>query len=205
MTADIEAVAVKSARANTSIVAINPEYGPASIQGREDGEACLPGLFELFEKMVTEPSDFDAVIIACFDDTGLDALRSRSKVPVIGIGQAAFHAATILGRSFSTITTLPISVPIIEDNIIEYGFSKYSKGVRASQVAVLDVGADTAIKIKAEAHKAIDEDHAEIIVLGCAGMADLAEQLSLELNHPVIDGVAAAVRLSEALVGSQAP
>lgn len=204
MTADIEAVAKNSAQATTTIVAINPKYGPTSIQGKEDGEACLPGLYELFDDMVTESTDFDAVIIACFDDTGLDELKSRSPIPVIGIGQAAFHAAAMLGHSFTTVTTLPVSVPVIEDNIKKYGFAGLSKGVRASQVAVLDVGEGTAHKITAEANRAVIEDQCDVIVLGCAGMADLANQISRQLELPVIDGVALAVRFSEALVGARA-
>ena len=72
MTVEIAVAAKKSALPTTTITAINPEGGPPSIQGREDGEACLPGLFDLFEKHVTASSGYNAVIIACFDDTMLD-------------------------------------------------------------------------------------------------------------------------------------
>lgn len=204
MTRDIEVAANRKARKTTYISAVNPIVGPASIQGREDGEACLPGLFELFDLMVTDTSLYDAVIIACFDDTGVSELKARANIPVIGIGEAAFHAASILGQSFSTVTTLSVSIPVIQENIERYGFSQYSKRVRASEVAVLDVGCETASIIGAEARKAIEEDQCDVVVLGCAGMADLAMQLSIELGHPVVEGVAAAVGLCEALVEARA-
>ena len=86
MTEKIGAAARQVAAAGTEIVARNPTTGPASIQGAEDGEAALPGLFEELDKA----DGFDAIVIACFDDTGLYAARKRTRIPVIGIGEAAF-------------------------------------------------------------------------------------------------------------------
>lgn len=199
MTSDIAVAAKGKALASTIITAVNPDVGPASIQGREDGVSCLPGLFALFDKHVMNASSYDAVIIACFDDTGLAELRQRTRIPVIGIGQAAFHAATLLGRRFSTVTTLSVSIPIIEENISRYGFAKQSMRVRASEVPVLSIGNDSASRIIAEARKAMVEDNCDVIVLGCAGMAEIAETVECELGLPVIDGVTAAVAFCEAL------
>lgn len=204
MTADIAAAARSKALPGTQITAVNPADGPASIQGQEDGQACLPGLFELFDRIVGSSSDFDAVIIACFDDTGLEELKSRSHIPVIGIGEAAFHAAALVGPKFSTVTTLAVSIPIIEGNIARYGFANHSTGVRASNVPVLDIGKQTAHLIETEARKAIAEDGCDAIVLGCAGMADLADDLSQSLGLPVIDGVTMAVAFCEALTRARA-
>lgn len=204
MTAEIAVAARKKAHPSTRITAVNPADGPSSIQGREDGEACLPGLFALFEEMVSAPSQYDAVIIACFDDTGLSQLKVRSPIPVIGIGEAAFHAAMLLGSRFSTVTTLAVSIPVIEENIASYGFGAQSMRVRASDVPVLNIGSQTQHLIAAEARRAIIEDGCDVIVLGCAGMADLADDLSQQLGLPVIDGVTVAVALCEALVKARA-
>lgn len=204
MTAEIEAAANSKVLPTTNITAINPPEGPASIQGREDGQACLPGLYKLFEERITPFSGYDAVVIACFDDTGLYELKARSPIPTIGIGEAAFHAASLLGPTFSTVTTLSVSIPVIEENIERYGFSKQSLRVRASEVPVLNVGTETAHIIAAEARKAIAEDNCDVVVLGCAGMADLAENLSLDLGVPVIDGVTVAVAFCEALLRARA-
>lgn len=203
MTRDIARAARRAASPETLIVALNPEEGPASIQGPEDGEAALPGLFKTFDEAMST-NQFDAVIIACFDDTGIEELKARSPVPVLGIGEAAFHAATLLAPSFSTVTTLSVSVPIIEANIARYGYEAQSKKVRASEVPVLAIGEETAEAIKQEAQAALKEDGCACIVLGCAGMADLARALGEDLGVPVIDGVAAAVLLCETLTRMQA-
>lgn len=202
MTRSIEAAARAVVDGDVEITAVNPESGPAAIQGPQDGEAALPGLFAVFDREIVSSRAHDACIIACFDDTGLAALKARSPVPVIGIGEAAFHAATLLGARFSVVTTLPVSVPVIAENIEAYGFARHCAKVRASGVAVLEIDAapdSSNAAISAEIARAIGEDGPQSIVLGCAGMADLARTMEAEHGLPVIDGVAAAVLLAQAL------
>ncbi|MEP3278469.1 MAG: aspartate/glutamate racemase family protein [Stappiaceae bacterium] len=198
MTAEIGEAARSFALSDTTIVAVNPADGPPSIQGAEDGQACLPGLFATFDEAVGCAS-YDAVIIACFDDTGLEKLKARSDVPVLGIGEAAFHAALILGNTFSTVTTLSVSIPVIEANIDRYGFAERSMCVRASEVPVLEIGSHTEDAIRKEVQCAIEEDNCDSVVLGCAGMATLASAMSADFGVPVIDGVSAAVGFCETL------
>ncbi|MCB1430199.1 MAG: aspartate/glutamate racemase family protein, partial [Nitratireductor sp.] len=140
--------------------------------------------------------------IACFDDTGLDAVRCMTDAPVLGIGEAGFHAASMLANKFSAVTTLSRSIPAIEHNLLKYGLASRCAKVRASEVPVLDLeqpGSNACARISAEIGRAIAEDRAEAIVLGCAGMTDLAASLSAEHGLPVIDGVAAAVAIAEGL------
>ncbi len=205
MTESVAAAAKLAARPGTEIVALNPSNGPASIQGPEDGAAALPGLFALFEAEVAEKGGYDGVIIACFDDTGLLDLKERSPVPVIGIGEAGYHAAMLAGRRFSVVTTLAVSVPVLEANIARYGFAPRCAKVRAAGVPVLDLefARDAAErKVAKEAERAIAEDGCDAIVLGCAGMADLARDMRIRFGIPVVDGVAAAVALAEALANA---
>lgn len=199
MTEKIGAAAREVAATSTEIVARNPLSGPASIQGREDGEAALAGLFDELGKA----EGFDAIVIACFDDTGLYEARRRVRVPVIGIGEAAYHAATLVAGRFSVVTTLPVSIPILEENIERYGLAGRCGGVRASNVPVLDLerpGSTAHEIISDEIANALLHDGSDAIVLGCAGMADLAADLSARHRVPVVDGVAAAIKLAEALV-----
>lgn len=184
------------------LVATNPTSGPAAIQGAEDGERALPGLFAVFEREVLSSDRCDGVIIACFDDTGLWELRRRSPVPVVGIGEAGYHAATLLGPRFSVVTTLDVSVPVLEGNIRRYGFAERCARVRASGVPVLDIEGDkdrAGDMIECEVDRAFSEDEVSCVVLGCAGMAGLAGELTERFGKPVIDGVAAAVGLCEML------
>ena len=200
MTAKIGVAARAAAAPATEIIAVNPDSGPPSIEGYFDEVFAIPGLIAEMGKA----GQVDATIIACFDDTGLDAARSFSASPVIGIGEAAFHLASFIAGKFAVVTTLSRSVPAIEHNLVRYGLMSRCARVRAADVAVLDLeiaGSPARARISREIDRAIHEDHAEAIVLGCAGMADLAAALSKEHGLPVVDGVAAAVKLAESLVG----
>lgn len=197
MTDTIRAAARAAAPAGVEITARTNRSGPPSIQGEADGAAALPGL--LAEIAAGAAEGFDAMVIACFDDTGLAEARALAPCPVLGIGQAAYLAAILLGRRFSVVTTLAVSVPILEANLAAYGLAGACLRVRASGVPVLEVE-QAGDAIAGEAARAIAEDGADAIVLGCAGMAGLAERLAA-LPVPVIDGVAAATRLAIAAAG----
>ena len=143
--------------------------------------------------------------LPAFDDTGLDAVRSLVSVPVLGIGEAAYHAASMIANKFSVITTLSRSVPGLENNLMRYGLAQKCAGVRATEIPVLKLEEGdpaTLDKIRSEIRASINEDKAEAIVLGCAGMADLMAQLSEEFGLPVIEGVSAGVTFAEALVNN---
>jgi len=202
MTAKIAAAARAVARPDTEIIATNSQSGPASIQGFLDVAICVPGLLD----EVSSHPDVDAIVIACFDDTGLDAVRTAVSVPVLGIGEAAYHAASMIATKFSVITTLSRSVPGLENNLMRYGLAQKCIRVRATDIPVLKLEEGdpaTLRKIHSEIREAIEQDHAEAIVLGCAGMADLMTRLSDEFGLPVIDGVAAGVTFAEALVNNR--
>ncbi|MCB2136000.1 MAG: aspartate/glutamate racemase family protein [Rhodobacteraceae bacterium] len=199
MTEKIGAAARRVALPGTEIIAVNPKDGPAAIEGYYDEAMCVSGLLDI----IRTTDGFDAVVIACFDDTGLDAARCLTDRPVIGIGEAAYHVASMLSNKFSVITTLARSVPALEHNLTRYGLSARCARVRASDVPVLELerpGSDARGRISAEVARAIAEDKAEAIVLGCAGMADFAASLSAKHGLPVIDGVVSAVALSEAMI-----
>src|SRR3954453_11342173 len=183
----------------TEIIAVNPADGPASIEGYYDEAFSVPGL--LAEIAKGEALGVSAHVIACFDDTGLEAARSLASAPVIGIGEAAFHLASMLGHRFSVVTTLSRSIAAIETNLMKYGLATRCAKVRACEVSVLaldDPASNASALICAEIERAKAEDSAEAIVLGCAGMADLAARLSEKHGLPVVDGVASAVKLAEA-------
>lgn len=203
MTRSIGAAARAVAAPGTEIRAVNPAGSPPAIQGPEDGEAALPHLFDL---LAAERAGYapDAVIIACFDDTGLWELKASAGIPALGIGEAGMMAAALRGRRFSVVTTLAVSVPVIAANAALYGFGERCARVRASGVPVLALEDDpeaSARAVRDEVLRAAAEDGIEAVVLGCAGMAHLADRMAAEAGMPVIDGVAAAVRLAEAIHG----
>jgi len=206
MTEAIGKAALKVASVGTTIVAVNPDNGPASIQGAEDGEAALPGLFEVFDRHMSDEDPYDAVVIACFDDTGLVELRARSDLPITGIGEAAYRLAAETAAPFSVVTTLAVSIPVLEYNIKSYGLAAFCARVRASEVPVLDIERhprESLSRIGAEIAVAMVNDQCRSIVLGCAGMADMARILENEYSIPVIEGVSAAVAWCERQVAAK--
>lgn len=201
MTEKIGVAARAVAALGTTIVAVNPSDGPVSIEGPYDEVYCLPGLLETVRRGIEHGAQ--ATVVACFDDPGLDACRAISAGPVVGICEAAMHAAAMIAGRFSVVTTLAVSVPVIERNAQRYGMERLCRRVRAAEVPVLaleEPGGAAARKVRDEVARAVKEDGAEAVVLGCAGMADLAAWISRETGVPVIDGVAAAVKFAEALV-----
>ena len=202
MTARIAASARAVASAGTLIDAFNPATGPASIEGYVDEAMSVPPMLEAMAAALGREPAPDGFVIACFDDTGLDAARALFAAPVVGIGEAACHMASLLAVRFSVITTLSRSVAAIEHNLHKYGLAARCARVRAAEVPVLDLedaASGARARIEAEIGAALREDRAEAIVLGCAGMTDLAAALSRTHGVPVIDGVAAAVKLVEGL------
>jgi len=200
MTDTIRAAAEAVASHGTRITAVNPEIGPESIEGYYDEALAVPGLLAEIGK--GEARGVAGHVIACFDDTGLDAARALARAPVLGIGEAAFHLASLVAGRFSVITTLGRSVPAIEQNLVKYGLASRCARVRAAEIPVLaleDKDSDARVRIEAEIDAARFHDRADAIVLGCAGMADLAAELSVRHGLPVVDGVAAAVMLVESL------
>jgi allantoin racemase len=201
MTERIGLAARAVAAAQTEITAVNPASGPVSIEGYFDEAFAVPGMLE--EILKGEKAGMDATVIACFDDTGLEAARCCASGPVIGIGEAAFHLASLIAHRFSVVTTLSRSIAPIEGNLMKYGLDRRCARVRACEVPVLaleDPASGARAKLSAEIERAMAEEGAEAIVLGCAGMAELAASLARQHGLPVIDGVAAAVKLAEALV-----
>lgn len=201
MTDAIGQAARAVARPQTQVVAVQPSFGPVSIECHYDEAFGAAGVAEQVRQ--AQAWGPDAVVVACFGDPGLDAARELSSGPVIGIAEAAFHMATLVATSFSVVTTLKRTCVMAERLLQRYGFERVCRGVHGTDIPVLDLehcSADTVDALEAAARDALARDGSGALVLGCAGMAPLCTQLSQRLGVPVIDGVAAGVKLAEAMV-----
>ena len=199
MTALIEAEARRVAAPDTVVTGRTPAMGPASIESHYDEALAVPGLLQV----VREDTEADAFVLACFGDPGLDAAREAASRPVIGIAEAAMKTASLLGRSFSVVTTLSRTVGRAWDLARVYGLERQCAGVHACDIPVLELEEDrdrTYAVILSFAKTAMAQDGSDAVVLGCAGMAGLPELLTAELGVPVVDGVAAATVMAEGLV-----
>ncbi|MPQ98894.1 aspartate/glutamate racemase family protein [Modestobacter sp. I12A-02628] len=201
MTDAIAATARGVAAVGTSVSAVTNTGAPASLQSHTDEALAVPGM--LAAVAAGERAGVDGHVIACFGDPGLDAAREVARGPVVGIAEAAMHLATMLGRGFSVVTTLGRTRARAQELAVRYGMAEACRAVRACEVPVLELdgpGSAAEQRVLAECRAALAEDDADVIVLGCAGMADLTVRLGQRLGVPVVDGVTAATVLAQSLV-----
>ena len=192
--------------AKTDIIALNPQFGPASIEGYYDEAFASVGLLSVIRDLEAAPdhiaNPIGGYVVACFDDTGVDAARCLTSAPVLGLCEGALRMAAAVASRFAIVTPMPVSVRPLEHLVAKYGAASQCV-VRAAGVRTLDFegdGADAAYQaLKKQAKASLTEDRSEAIVLGCAGMTDIADRLKDELGVPVIDGVSAAVKMVEAM------
>jgi len=200
MTKKIEESARAVAGPGTRLDAVTPAMGPASIESHYDEALSVPGV--LSEIAEGERVGIDGYVIACFGDPGLDAARELASGPVVGIAEAAMHAAGLLGRGFSVVTTLDRTRGRAWDLAARYGAGQTCRGVYACDIPVLDLDhhPDALDRVVSVARAALARDGSDVIVLGCAGMADLCAKVSARLAVPVVDGVTAATVFVQSLL-----
>ena len=200
MTDTIEACARAVVAPGVSIIGVTSEIGPPSIESHYDEARSVPGVLQAVER--GERQGADGYVIACFGDPGLDAAREFATGPVIGIAEAAMQTASHLGRGFSVVTTLARTMGRAADLAERYGMHRFCLGIHACELPVLDLDTDpNARKIVTEAcREAVESDGSDVVVLGCAGMANMCASISAELRVPVIDGVTAATLTVQSLV-----
>ena len=202
MTRDIGASARAAANTDTVVEAVNPVDGPASIEHDDDERRCVPHLLAELERAASRGRDSpDAYVIACFGDPGLEQARALVDAPVLGIAQAAMHAAALAAGGFSVVTSMSATVSRAWELANIYT-PRQCLGVYACDIPVLTIDSDpsTIGPIGDLCEHALAEDGSRAIVLGCAAMAKFAAPLTRRLGVPVVDGVVAATLLAEALV-----
>ncbi|GAB84846.1 aspartate/glutamate racemase family protein [Gordonia rubripertincta] len=200
MTEAIADSARSVASPGTEIVGITPRFGADSCEG--NFESYLAAI-AVMDAILAYPEPYDAVIQAGYGEHGREGLQELLEVPVVDITEAAASTAMYLGHKFSVVTTLDRTVPLIEDRLKLAGLDQRCASVRASGLGVLELESDPERAVKAiveQSTKAVHDDHAEVICLGCGGMAELEEQVRAATGVPIVDGVRSAVTIAEGLV-----
>lgn len=199
MTRSIDAAAQAVRAPQTQIATVQPKSGPESLECYYDEYLAIPGILE----QVVLDAEAEAFIIACWGDPGIEAAREVTRRPVVGIAEASMYVANMLAAKWSVITTTHRVRDIVEKTVQKTGLQGRCASVRTTDLAVLDteISRETTMQALLEMGKvAIATDGAEALCLGCAGMSGLDRQLESALGVPVIDAVAAAVKLAESLV-----
>lgn len=198
MTQSMRDSAVRYAAPETEIIGVTPAWGAPGIEGSFEG---LLSAAAVMEAVSTYPEPFDAVVMAGFGEPGREGVRELVDVPVMDITECSALLACTLGARFSVVTTIKHFVPIIEDIYATIGIGRRCASIRTTGLSVLELERDvetTKRRLAEEAQAAIDQDGAEVIVLGCGGMGGFDKELEARVGAPVIDGIVAAVKMAEA-------
>lgn len=173
--------------------------GAPSIEDAYDEALNVP--YILAKIRAAESEHYSAAIIDCFGDPGLDAARELVEMPVIGVAQSACYLAAQIAPRFSIINTVREFVHIDRELVVKYGLSQHVVSVITIDIPVLTLEAEQKRTVSAlveATERAVREDGAQAVVLGCTGMSSLVAPLKKQLARrglaaPVIEPVRAAV------------
>ncbi len=179
------------------------EQGPSSIESAWEEYLSVP---ETVKKAIrAEKEGYDGLILGCFGDPGLDALREMVNIPVVGPGEASLHVASMLGHRFSIITVMSSVIPSLEKLARISGLDMKLASVRSIDIPVLELRHDvekTTSRVIQEAQKAKVMDRADTIILGCMSMAfmGISGEIKDAVGLPVVDPAWVSLKILEGLV-----
>lgn len=193
----------KIKRSDCELTCVCPEHGPVSIESAYDETLAAYHIMPLVKQANDE--GYDAILIACFSDPGLDAAKELSNIPVIGIEESTLHIAALLGHKFSIMTGMQRRIPTREWHATLRGVEMFYASSPALNMSVLEMDSNpekAKSRIIEVARKTVTEDRAEVIILGCAGLAGYSEDIERELGVVVLDPSSVALKVAEAIVDS---
>lgn len=200
MTQTMVQAAQQIAAPGTEIVGITPKFGAASVESNFESYLAAIGVMD---SVLSYKGSYDAVIQSGYGEYGREGLQELLDVPVLDITEAGAHTAMMLGRTFAVVTTLDRAIPQIEDRLRTAGLLDRCAVIRSANIGVLELETDpdaARLAIHEQAAMAVADDRAEVIVLGCGGMAGLRETIAAGTGAPVVDGLVTAVKFAESLV-----
>jgi allantoin racemase len=184
---------------DVEIVFVNPNQGPQGIDTQLD---VAISSVETARLVALHRDGFDAYIIACGSDPGLDVCRSIVSAPVVGISEAGMLMACTLGYKFSIIVNSEWDIPITEERVRQYGFRDRFASARAINMTTFELkDRRKMVKRVAEVGRAaIDEDQAEVIVLPGSVQIGMEFEVADLVGAPVLSGMACAIKVVEGLI-----
>jgi len=176
------------------------DHGPEALESYHDETLAYPYILKKVEKANAE--GFSAVVLAAFCDPGIEALRERSAIPIFGSEETTLSIAILLGNKFSILTEKKHKESVKRQHVRKLGLEQRFAGVRALDMGVVEIAerGDQVLKRGIElGKKMIEEDGAEVIVMGCASMAGYQEELGKKLGVPILDPVTITYKVAEGL------
>lgn len=198
---DIESILVRAAKPNTEVQVRCLDRGPHHVEYHYYEALVLPDLLHLVKR--AEHEDFDATVLGCFYDLGLEEAREISEtMPVTAPAEATTHLATTMGDTFSVIVGRRKWVPQMRERIRRYGFGERLASFKPVDLGVLDFQADhetTVERLRTAGREAVEEDGAEVVILGCTAEYGFYRDLQDDIGVPVLDAVTAPFKFAELL------
>ena len=201
VTARIARTAEAAAPEGVVVETVTAPFGLKLIVSRADWLVAGPATLAALQ---ARRGSFDAAVVACFGDPGVEAAKELFEVPVIGISEAAFHAACLLGRRFGVVSFTAALQPMFEDCLDRAGLAGRCAGFRMGPAFAGDPGTvaeerrDLLLELCRQSR---EEDGAEVVILAGGPLAGVAAALQGAVPVPLVDGTAAGVRLAAALAG----
>ena len=188
--------------AENKVDVLKAEMGPESLETFYEYGLATVGVLATLEKV--ELSQYQGVLLACFGDPGLYALKEKIPVPVIGIAEASIAASLLLGSSFAILVALEKAVPMMGNMVQQYGLTDRFAGSFSLGMNVLDLEQDQekTFRILLEAGEKALAAGAEVLILGCAGLTGFSTDLEKSLGIPIIDPVRTGLKILESIVES---
>jgi allantoin racemase len=182
---------------DSEIISINIKNGPASIEAFYDEGYAIPEVLRIVDEYSTK---VNAIIINCFADPAINASREITSIPIIGPAESCLYMALMLGHKYAVISTGKNIGPWIEIQAREYGIQNRlvaAVGIELPVLRLQDNLEETSNYILKEANSLIHEKGAEVIILGCTGMATVANMVQKELSVPLIEPMATTLKLAQ--------
>lgn len=199
MTKDIEITINKYKSKDIEVMVKKPDFGPQSLESFYDYTLAAFGCIRMLEK---EKNNYDGVLIACFGDPGLYAIKEMLDYPVIGIAESSIAMANLMGQKFGLLVALDKAVALMTDMVGQYGVKERCAAIEPLNMSVLDVEKNKKESIARliEVGKIAINKGAEVLILGCAGMTGIKEEIEKGLNVTVIDPVECGYKVLEMMV-----
>ncbi len=198
ITEKMRGVIEKVKRPDTQVTVICPKHGPETIDSSYDEAYAVPPTLDLVKK--ANADSYDAILLGCFCDAGVEAAREISDIPVIAMEEATFSVALTLGAKFGVLTEKRPRVAMKEMHVRRAGLGGRLASVRALQMSTADLAEnpdETKRRGLLLARRMVEEDGAEVIIMGCAAMAGYNEEIQNELSVPVLDPTVISFKYAE--------
>ncbi|WP_114376773.1 aspartate/glutamate racemase family protein [Elioraea thermophila] len=201
LTARMVGLAMAEVGQGVEVNGATARFGARYIASRVAAAIAAHAVLDAYAEAAAQGGEPDAVLIACFGDPGLHALRELAPVPVTGMAEASILVAAAVGQRIALLTGGAAWVPMLEEFAAAMGFSGrvIVRAVAATGDRIARDPEAALASLVEEARAAVERDRAEVVVLGGAGLAGLAPRLAPLIPVPVLDSLASGVRFALAL------